>query len=685
MSNKIYLYGRFGFREDTLENWEAKNPVLEKGEPGVVRDGQNGEWLKIGDGVTPWNELDYKRGPQGEKGDKGDKGADGTITNIDQTYNPESENAQSGKAVAEALSKVNVDDVSAIEAKAATAQETAEKALNATAPYDAQKIGSSIELVDGAVRETLQVVRGVAPSIDAIKWDGSTIEPTEGSGTEQDPYIIDTPAKLAHIVKQYNTGKHYIITNDFDLSGHEWISSKDLIATYGATGFSGTIDGQGHSIVGLTSNPQTADKEYYTGLIPKVAVGGRLHIENLQVREANITGSSNQGFASGILVGYSHRCAKIEIINCYTDGVLSGLDGGGWIGGGHADYGITISQCSTNAIYEVSQYGGAIADAWVDDYFINNCYVRGKLFGKGISNHSKNITNCFATEEYNGKNATVISEGTPVEDIGLDDVFVGQYVNELNYSYIPMPKSIYTIPMTDTVEICLDNQSPIYVTPDSEGYLNMNQFETISYLSMSFYNNGAFIYTYSVALKDKVENIEESVEQLNITNQSLISGISNNTKLINETATGIINDINKITNISSNTKISVVTYTSPENYEFEVEPNTIYFLKGSKDNQCWHDELYNIGNTEKYAKKYVGVIVGADSVHGLTRALAIEIQQGSSIFGSDSTFSIWPLTAINNPIASGNETKYTMKLGFKDCSASYPVTIVKIYNEPMDI
>lgn len=43
------------------------------------------------------------QGEKGEKGDKGDKGDDGIILNLDQTYNPTSENAQSGKAVAEGL------------------------------------------------------------------------------------------------------------------------------------------------------------------------------------------------------------------------------------------------------------------------------------------------------------------------------------------------------------------------------------------------------------------------------------------------------------------------------------------------------------------------------------------------------------------------------------------------------
>jgi len=42
-------------------------------------------------------------GPKGETGEQGPKGDPGNIENIDTTYNPESENAQSGKAVAEAI------------------------------------------------------------------------------------------------------------------------------------------------------------------------------------------------------------------------------------------------------------------------------------------------------------------------------------------------------------------------------------------------------------------------------------------------------------------------------------------------------------------------------------------------------------------------------------------------------
>ena len=178
---KILAAARFKPRSDTLANWESKNPILLSGEPGVVIDGTETNKIKFGDGVTPWNELGWWKGPkgdpftyadftpeqldllkgekgdkgdigergpqgiqgiQGEKGDKGDRGEtgaqgpkgedgkDGTngidgkdgytpqkgvdyftdediaglnIPSVDQTYSPDSENAQSGKAVAEAV------------------------------------------------------------------------------------------------------------------------------------------------------------------------------------------------------------------------------------------------------------------------------------------------------------------------------------------------------------------------------------------------------------------------------------------------------------------------------------------------------------------------------------------------------------------------------------------------------
>ena len=46
----------FKLKRGTAARWAEVNPVLEVGEPGFVYDENR---LKIGDGVTPWNDLPY--------------------------------------------------------------------------------------------------------------------------------------------------------------------------------------------------------------------------------------------------------------------------------------------------------------------------------------------------------------------------------------------------------------------------------------------------------------------------------------------------------------------------------------------------------------------------------------------------------------------------------------------------
>jgi len=46
----------FKFRRDTSANWSAVNPVLADGEPGFDKTERR---LKIGDGVTAWDDLDF--------------------------------------------------------------------------------------------------------------------------------------------------------------------------------------------------------------------------------------------------------------------------------------------------------------------------------------------------------------------------------------------------------------------------------------------------------------------------------------------------------------------------------------------------------------------------------------------------------------------------------------------------
>ena len=103
---RILADARFKFRSDSLKNWQENNPVLLEGEAGVVTglnavgDGleDKTQKIKFGDGIHDWNTLDWWYGPAGQSG--------GSNVTVDQEYNPESENAQSGIAVAEAIERI---------------------------------------------------------------------------------------------------------------------------------------------------------------------------------------------------------------------------------------------------------------------------------------------------------------------------------------------------------------------------------------------------------------------------------------------------------------------------------------------------------------------------------------------------------------------------------------------------
>lgn len=100
-------------REDA-DNGVFKGEKGDKGDRGIQgpkgEKGDKGDLGPKGDAGPQGDKGEQgPQGPKGDKGEKGDKGDDGITPLTDQTYNPASENAQSGKAVAEALKTVDVD------------------------------------------------------------------------------------------------------------------------------------------------------------------------------------------------------------------------------------------------------------------------------------------------------------------------------------------------------------------------------------------------------------------------------------------------------------------------------------------------------------------------------------------------------------------------------------------------
>ncbi len=121
-----------------------------------------------------------------------------------------------------------------------------------------------------------------------------------GSGTAQDPYIIDKRADLDKMAQAIATsgfdyaGKYFSITADIDMATD---TAAYVPIAAGSKVFAGILLGNGHTISNLNIN-STADN---VGLIGNLGITGQ--ISDLTIASGNITGGSNTGAVVGNLQG----------------------------------------------------------------------------------------------------------------------------------------------------------------------------------------------------------------------------------------------------------------------------------------------------------------------------------------------------------------------------------------------
>ncbi len=188
---------------------------------------------------------------------------------------------------------------------------------------------------------------------------------------------------------------NYVLGSDIDAAPTKnWNGNAGFtpIANANPTIFTGTFDGLGHSITGLTINrPGTKD----------VALFGYISgadIRNIGMREVNITG---QSFVGG-LVGYNYRGT---IRNAYATGNVNGT--GDFVGGlvGY-NSGAISNAFATVSINGHNFVGGLVGSNSIWGT-INNTYASGNVTGNGevgglVGDNWGTITNAYATGNVNG-------------------------------------------------------------------------------------------------------------------------------------------------------------------------------------------------------------------------------------------------------------------------------------------
>lgn len=225
-------------------------------------------------------------------------------------------------------------------------------------------------------------------SLAAAKDLGYTIE-SNGS------YTVTSTDGLMNIAKLVNGGKTDInitLTADIDLTGKNWTP----IGTSFSNKYTGTFDGGGHTIKGLT----VTTNDQFVGLFGSIGYAGT--VKNVMMEDVQITSNRSSGFAGGV-AGYSDG----TIENCSVSGSVSGtVYVGGVVG---AQWNGSITGCSSSATVKGTVYVGGVAGQTNGGATLTACYATGNVIieiapkknisGGGLvgTNGGKGVRACYAT------------------------------------------------------------------------------------------------------------------------------------------------------------------------------------------------------------------------------------------------------------------------------------------------
>ena len=225
-------------------------------------------------------------------------------------------------------------------------------------------------------------------SLAAAKDLGYTIE-SNGS------YTVTSADGLMNIAKLVNGGKTDInitLTADIDLTGKDWTP----IGTSFSNKYTGTFDGGGHTIKGLT----VTTNDQFVGLFGSIGYAGT--VKNVMMEDVQITSNPSSGFAGGV-AGYSDG----TIENCSVSGSVSGtVYVGGVVG---AQWEGSITGCSSSATVKGMVYvGGVVGQPNGNTITLTACYATGNVIieiapkkniagGGLVGMNAGSILACYAT------------------------------------------------------------------------------------------------------------------------------------------------------------------------------------------------------------------------------------------------------------------------------------------------
>ena len=206
------------------------------------------------------------------------------------------------------------------------------------------------------------------------------------------------------------------LTADIDLTGKDWT----LIGTNFYNSYTGTFDGGGHTIMGLT----VTTNDQYVGLFGRLGKAGT--VKNVVMDGIQITCNHRLGYAGGV-AGFSWG-GTIE--NCSVSGSVSGtICAGGVVG---IQWEASITGCSSSATVKGMVQVGGVAGETNSGATMAACYATGNvtieidpinnILGGGLVgfNAGSSVLACYAT-------GNVTSTGSSTGNVYIGGFLGGNY------------------------------------------------------------------------------------------------------------------------------------------------------------------------------------------------------------------------------------------------------------------
>ena len=243
---------------------------------------------------------------------------------------------------------------------------------------------------------------------------GTFNTPMTGSGTKNDPYQISTAAQLKRfrdIVngsngQTPNHGACAVLTNDIVLNdgtfaedgsytpgpsgktAEEWTPIGKYTNDNDNTPYTGTFDGQGHTIKGL-----------YVNSASDTCVGLFGYLEGAAVRNLTVDGYVQGRGAAGGIAGYASNAAIENCSNhCSVTGSSTSKIGG--IAGLNVDGAKIIDCYNVGTIRNSNVFEACGGIVWGNAGTVSNCYnvgtISGNVYdGEIVGNNTGTVENCY--------------------------------------------------------------------------------------------------------------------------------------------------------------------------------------------------------------------------------------------------------------------------------------------------